>query len=239
MAENSGKTGREEIASILEVAVQQDGPIRVFSPKSPALRASRPGLFQNSKGRNGELQSELIGPFLKEISTHPRMVKLTSKGIERLLQNTHQAKRAKLVEIASPLYRDELLATWKQIATRGEQADIESCVTKLYGQWFDSGSGSGNGGSLDDFRELFAQEIASSWNDSKADESKNRLAHLLKVLGAQPLGKKDEPVQFTGLKHIPLEPLFKGDDAKIVTPGWTFPKEPTPLLLVKAAVRPA
>lgn len=235
MALASGNTGREELAAILGIAVRSDGPVRLYQPRGDTNAV---GIFPSSKGRYGDWQRELLGTLLEEVATHPRMVKLTALGIERLLQNTHQGERAELVLGASPLYRDALLSTWKRIATKGEQKVLTQCAENVYSDWLGK-SAKNAAGSLDEFRELFAQEVANSWNDSKSAEAKRRLAHLLKLLGAQPLGKEDETVDFTGLQHIPLEPLFKGDPAKVVTPGWTFPRTPTPLLLVKAAVRPA
>ncbi len=231
---STSTTGREELAAILDIAAQQDGPIRLFQPRDPSIRPKRPGLFPSSKGKHGEFIEELVGTMLEEVLAQPRMVKLTRFGIETLLRNTPQSERNALISRSSTLYREELINTWNRFATKGEQSQLKSAVEQCFGKWFPATQNQAN---LEEFRELLAQEVADSWSESESAEAKMRLAHLLKILGAVPLGKEKEVVAFTGLQHNPLEPLFKGDPAQITRPGWTFPKSPTPLLLVKAEVR--
>lgn len=234
MASSPSTSGREELAAILAIAAGHNGPVRLFKPK--ARRPVVPGLFPSSRGKHGELIKELLGTMLEEVMPHPKMVRLTDFGVETLLRNTPQSKRRKLISQSSIVYRDRLLSAWTKFATRGEEAFLTKSVNEHYGKWFPETSDASN---LDEFREYLAQEVADSWSSSETGESRKRLAHLLRIIGAEPLGKKDDNVKFTGLQHTPVEPLFPGDPAVIAREGWIFPKSPTPILLAKAEVIPA
>ncbi|MDF1751154.1 MAG: hypothetical protein P1U89_00105 [Verrucomicrobiales bacterium] len=230
-------SGREELAAILSVAAQQDGPVRLFVPKGPKLRKLNPGLFPaGAKGKDRELLNEMVGSMLEEVMSLPKMVMLTDFGIETLLRNTPQNQRKALVAKCSPLYREPLLSAWAKFAIRGEEVFLEKAIKDHYGKWFPETK---DVSKLDEFREYLAQEIANSWNSASGEEAQKRLAHLLRIIGAEPLGKKDETVVFTGLQHTPLEPLFPGDPAVIARQGWIFPKSTNPILLAKAEVIPA
>jgi hypothetical protein len=233
---SSSTSGREELAAILDIAARQDGPVRLLHPRDPKIRERNPGLFPSTTGKFGELIGELLGTMLEEVLGHPKMVILTKFGLETLLRNTPQGQRNALVKRCSPLYRDDLLEIWSRYAIRGEESNVTESVRAAYGKWFPEKKDQSD---LEEFREFLAQEIADSWNSAAADEARSRLAHLLRVLGAEPLGKENENVKFTGLEHTPIEPLFPGDEAIIARQGWIFPKSPTPLLLAKAEVRPA
>lgn len=235
---HSKTSGRSELASILELAAEQDGPIRLFRPRDLELRKTCPGLFPSSRGEYGHLIEDLLDTMLEEVIRHPRMVRLTSFGLETLLRNTPQPDRPALVARVSPLYREELLQTWERFATRGEKETLEKAIEATFGHWFPH-SAAEQKSELDEFRERFVQEIANSWHQAKTNEAQNRLAHLLKILGAEPLGRENEKVCFTGIHHTPLAPLFKGDPATVVRPGWVLPHSPAPILLVKADVQPA
>ena len=230
-------TGRAELAALLQTAAQEDGPIRLLKPSSQADAKVISWLFPNSRGKHGQLIKELLGTMLKETVNRPRMVVLTELGVETLLRNTPQKDRPDLLNRCADRYREPLLLAWQKFATRGEEKELNAAINIAFRRWLPS-SDVHQKSELDEFRELFAQEIANSWSICQSEEARNRLAHLMKLLGAEPLEKKDEIVVFTGMKHTPLEPLFKGDSAKVVKPGWLFPKTPTPLLLVKAEVLP-
>lgn len=229
-------SGREELAAILSIAAKQDGPVRLFHPKDSKMRKRNPGLFPSSKGSHGKLINELLGTMLEEVMSLPKMVVLTGFGIETLLRNTPQKDRKQLISDSSKLYRDELLTAWSKFATRGEEVFLAKSIREHHGQWFPEAKDQSN---LEQFREYLAQEIADSWNKADTIEARKRLGHLLKVIGAEPLGKIDEKVEFSGLTHQPVEPLFPGDPALISREGWIFPKSPSPILLAKAEVVPA
>ncbi len=224
--------GRTEIAAILSLAAQHDGPIRVLRPRGGYPK----GLFPSSKGKHGELIADLVGTMLEEVSRLPRTVRLTPLGIHRLIKNTPQAERANLVQSASPLYREAMLLAWESTITRGEQDDYDTTAAQLYGHWFPDAKAKDE---MADYREYLAQEIADSWSQATTDETRNRLAHLLKLLGSKPLGQPNEKVPYTCQEHATTESIFPGEDVIITRPGWLFPKNPTPLLLAKAEVTPA
>lgn len=237
MVKPDSNTGREELAGLLGRVAREKCSIRLLKPARTSDTKTRGWLFPSSKGKYGQLIKELVGPMLEIVQARPKLVELTGLGIETLVRNTPQNERPALVEQASERYRADILRSWQKFATRGEEELLQAAIRDSFGEWFPRSEQSQKS-ELDNFRELFVQEVADSWQAARTADARNRLAHLLKILGAEQMGKPNETVVFTGLQHTPLGPLFKGDPAKVVQPGWLFPKQPSPLLLVKAEVEP-
>jgi hypothetical protein len=227
-------SGREELASFLDLAAQQEGAIRLFRPRD----GSNPGLFPSSRGRYGQYQKELLGTMLVEVLSRPRMVKLTKKGVEVLLRNTPQDKRPALIARTSALYRPALVAAWKKFAVPRETEMINRSVHKHYGEML--GHEQENTSDLPCFQRKLAKELALSWSETSSAETRKRLAYFLKMVGAEPFEEEQQVVSFSGLNHKPKAPLFKGDPALVVKAGWILNGiEETPVILIKAEVTTA
>ncbi|MDF1751152.1 MAG: hypothetical protein P1U89_00095 [Verrucomicrobiales bacterium] len=230
-------SGRAELAAILDLAAQQDGAIRLLQPKDS--ESAEPGLFPNSKGKYGIYLKELVGTMLEEVLTRPRMVKLTQKGIEILIRNTPQDERPQLIDRASNLYRPEMIAVWKSIAIPREQDALEASIDRHFGKWFQDTKAEQTSES-DDFKLELARELATSWSESTTDEARKRLSYFLRMAGAETFEKKDSVVEFNAQNHKPNAPLFKGDSALVLNPGWklNLPNDTT-IILLKAEVTAA
>ena len=225
-------TGRAELAAILDLAAQQDGPVRLIKSDS-----GEPGLFSSSTGKNSEIQKELIGPILEEVVKRPRMVKLTEKGIEILVRNTPQDERPELMNRASSLYLPAMMAVWKDIAIPREKERLEESIHQHFGEWFPGAEAEDEKSELDDYKLDMARELAASWSEAETGEAKKRLTYFLRMTGATPLEKEQQTVSFDTRLHKPKAPLFKGDSALVLQRGWKLelPDQP-PVILLKAEV---
>lgn len=232
---SASTSGRNELASFLDLAAQQDGAIRWLQPRN----RKEPGLFPSSRGTHGRYQEELLGTMLEEVLSRPRMVKLTKKGVEVLLRNTPQDKRPALFARTSPLYRADLLAAWKKFAIPRELEVIHRSIRKHFGEFLTANQPDSDP-ELDEFKKMLAKELALSWSETESSEVRKRLSYFLKIVGAEPFEEEQKLVSFTGLNHKPRTPLFKGDSALVVKSGWILPRpDESPLILVKAEVATA
>jgi hypothetical protein len=64
------------------------------------------------------------------------------------------------------------------------------------------------------------------------------VARRLRELGAVQIGRAGQQVEFSGRDHVSSEPIFPGDAAVIVRPGWKTRNATGEILLEKAIARP-
>jgi len=233
----------DELVAILGEAIRVDGAIRVFEPKqsSTSGKTPIPALFSSTRDSFLKNKGDFPGAWFVEVVSHPRMVTASREGIEFLLRHTPPERREALVAGASDHYRPVLLEIWKKMAQPGEEDMLKSSIREHFGEWLMADAGAaGNDATLEAYKRSLAEELAFSWSEASSEEARKRLSYFLRLVGAQTLEEKGALVTFTGLKHKSMSALFKGDEARVINPGWVWPgPDDTPQYLVKAEVTTA
>jgi hypothetical protein len=226
----------DQLIELLEKAVQEDGAIRVFAPKKTLASGKTPGLSLFSRSKSPFFP----GDWFVETLPRPQMVKVNRPGIHFLLMNTHPNQRQALVARASDYYKPMLLEIWKKIARPNEATALQSSIQEHLGDWLKSNADAGIEPKLDAFKHSLAEELALSWSEASSEEARKRLSYFLLLVGAQTLEQTGSLVTFAGIKHKSKSALFKGDNARVLNPGWVWPgADDTPQYLVKAEVTAA
>jgi hypothetical protein len=173
-------------------------------------------------------------------ANQPRQVRLTAAGAEELLARTPREERCALVWSASLLYQRLLLQRWRSLLqTSGwteDQPEWERCAQRLAEDFLSPEPK--EDGALADFRRSLAHELAISWKHAQSPEAREGIARAMLGAGLRPIGVAGEQVTFAGRLHVATEPMFPGDPAFIVEPGWMIHDGNGEYLLEKALVAP-
>jgi hypothetical protein len=171
-------------------------------------------------------------------SNQPKFVRLTAAGAEELLQRTEPERRAEVVLTASPLYQKLLYQRWGALIERlGWERDRElrrDCGVRLTAE-FETPEGDGADAG---FLRGLAHELTLSWKREKNPEAREGIARAMRGAGLRQLGTAGEQVTFAGSYHICTDPIFPGDPAFVLEPGWMIHDGTGEYLLEKALVAP-
>jgi hypothetical protein len=207
---------------------------------APALPDRGSGLFPAAGSR--EAIQQAVPRWLKEeprISTNqPRFVRLTEAGADELLLGTDPERRSAMVLSVSPLYQKVLFLRWGALIDRhGWESDREPrqrCGAQLTAEFCAPEPDASSA----DFLRGMAHELTISWKREKNPEAREGIARAMRGAGLRQLGTAGEQVTFAGRYHACTAPMFPGDPAFILEPGWMIHDGTGEYLLEKAIVAP-
>ncbi len=232
------------ILAALNKAVRCDGSSRLLGRPS--------GLFPggNTKSRAVKYCLESAPPLLARGSVTPNKralhVRPTQEGLSQLLTLTASEDRVALVEEASSVYRQLLLKSWAELASRQNWTEdlkgIETCCANLIQEIQsilpkDSGSAPTAANGDGNFKRDLAHELVISWKYAKTEEAREGIARALRASGVQQIGEVGDRVEFVGRRHVCNDALFPGDAVEVIAPGWVVHDGVGEYLLEKASVR--
>jgi hypothetical protein len=230
-------TARSLVFDALLRAARIDGPARLIAR---AAGGAVPGLFPVSRLH---LIPQAVPQWLHEEprgANQTRWVRLTGAGIEVLLEETAPEERCALVWSVSVLYQRVFLRRWLfLLQTRGWSADRpewERCADALSGDFRFPGPGEDQAPA--DFHHQMARELTLSWKHAANAEVREGIARAMRGVGLHPIGVAGERVVFAGSLHTSGEPMFPGDAAVVIEPGWRMHDGSGDYLLEKARVGP-
>lgn len=219
-------------------AARCDGPARLIES---AVRPNGFGLFPASGA--SEAIAAAVPHWLREeprLANQPRQVRLTEAGAEVLLERTPPGERCALVWSASALYQRMLLNRWRSLQGRhgsGEElAEWQRCAERLSEDF--RVPGQEENGRHTELQRHLAQELVLSWKHARNLEVREGIARAMRGAGLRPIGVPGEQVVFVGRLHGSAEPLFPGDAAVVIEPGWMIQDGSGDYLLEKALVAP-
>ncbi len=219
-------------------AARCDGPARLTES---ATRPTGKALFPVTGA--APAIAEAVPRWLQDeprAANQPRHVRLTAAGAEELLARTPPMERCALVLSASPLYQRLLLHRWLSLLQThgwtGDRPEWERCAERLAADFISPEPKTDAADA--DFWRCLAHELAISWKHAQSPEARDGIARAMLGAGLRPIGSAGEQVAFAGRLHVATEPMFPGDPAFIVEPGWMIHDGSGEYLLEKALVAP-
>ncbi len=89
-----------------------------------------------------------------------------------------------------------------------------------------------------DFQRDVSEHLIFCWNEVSNAEAREQLEMAMYNVGLSRFGQRNEQVNFNGIEHQSQGPLFPGDTATIIEPGWILQRGPRKRILAKAIVLP-